>query len=109
MDADWNCQKIESSKTKNMKNYVEKNDLLTGERFKPKRKNQKFANARNQVRFNNRKQKKVAIKSATILPQRDIPIFRPTYSFPSTHDEIVVYVGIGLITGGLLIYFLMKK
>ncbi len=92
-----------------MKYYEEKNDLLTGERFTPKRKNQKFANSKNQVRFNNRKKKKVAIKSATILPQRDIPIFRPPTSLPPTDVTIILSVGLGLLAGGLFMYFLMKK
>lgn len=111
MDEDWGIKidLFKHLKQIKMKFYEGKNDLLTGERFVPKRKNQKFANSKNQVKYNNRKKKKTVKINVTPFPQKGYPIYPTSFSRSSTPVEIIVSGVLGLIGGAIIVYIIMKK
>lgn len=95
----------------------QKKDLLTGELFIPKRKNQKFANSANQIKYNNKKNALSKKKKAEPKPLFD-PSKKTVLDYPSlnrikpyTKSEIGTYVFVGVLLGGIIIttIFLLKK
>ncbi len=95
----------------------QKKDLLSGELFTPERKNQKFANRANQIKYNNKKNALSKKKKAEPRPLLDsgkkINLDYPSlYNLkPYTKSEIGTYVFIGVLLGSIIIttIFLLKK
>ena len=95
-----------------MKSYEMKNDLLTGESFAPKRKNQKYANEENRVKYNNRKgalKKKTKVNKSAAVPTKNIPTLPPYIPSPPTPIGYVISFGLGFLSGVLLNFKKTKK
>ena len=97
--------------------YASRKDPLTGEVFIPKRKNQKFSNKSNQIKFNNKKYsfRKKVVPANKILSKS---IFEDTSIIPKYYNVIPVteskagrFVTLVICCGLIItsIYFIYRK
>ena len=95
----------------------QKKDLLTGELFTPERKNQKFANSANQIKYNNKKnalknKKKVEPGPLLDAGKKNILDYPSLYNLkPFTKSKIGTYVFFSIFFGCIITsaFFLFKK